>query len=227
MSNGVRETADRTTTAIQKLDGRLVSALVTRYLAQPDDSGSGFAGMTFDELGDAGGPGFTADDLVAASLLDVRVKPTATRALLVERREDFAQLLDAVPADVDLWESSDDALDAATEVWEQLRNLPGIDWVIAGKLLARKRPRLIPVYDSVVQRELGLAAGDPVWRGLRHALSAEGLRRRIEGWRPSGDRFAAVSTLRLLDIALWMHGSQSRAARDARDELGTNGVAIT
>jgi len=35
-----------------------------------------------------------------------------------------------------------------------LRTLPGVDWVTAGKLMAAKRPRLIPILDNKVKNFL-------------------------------------------------------------------------
>ncbi|MEV5508792.1 DUF6308 family protein [Streptomyces orinoci] len=36
----------------------------------------------------------------------------------------------------------------ADQAWHLLCAQYGVDWVIAGKLLVRKRPRLLPVYDK-------------------------------------------------------------------------------
>ena len=38
------------------------------------------------------------------------------------------------------------------------------------KLLARKRPRLVPIYDSVVKKEFQLKDSRGFWAGLRDAL---------------------------------------------------------
>ena len=48
-------------------------------------------------------------------------------------------------------------------------------WVTAGKLLARKRPRLIPVYDRVVRCALGRPAKPWRWLNDAFALDAEAL----------------------------------------------------
>ncbi|MFI7336291.1 DUF6308 family protein, partial [Micromonospora aurantiaca] len=52
--------------------------------------------------------------------------------------------------------------------WRLLRAATGIDWVIAGKLLARKRPRLVPVYDRVVSCAYRTRSG--FWRWLHCKL---------------------------------------------------------
>jgi hypothetical protein len=44
-----------------------------------------------------------------------------------------------------------------------LEDAPDIGWVTAGKLLARKRPKLVPVYDGVVKCALGNPPKNHVW----------------------------------------------------------------
>ncbi|MCA1707320.1 MAG: DUF6308 family protein, partial [Actinobacteria bacterium] len=72
------------------------------------------------------------------------------------------------------------AASVAAAFLEFLRSLPGVDWVIAGKLGARKRPKLMPVLDSVTMPTLSAPAGN-VWAMLRSSLSDEERRERIGG----------------------------------------------
>lgn len=69
-----------------------------------------------------------------------------------------SKLLSSVRFDIDMVaaEAADlaDGSPAHTG-WHLLRDQPGIGWVTVGKLLARKRPRLLPVYDRVVRCVLG------------------------------------------------------------------------
>jgi hypothetical protein len=73
---------------------------------------------------------------------------------------------------------------------------------ITSKLMAAKRPRLIPVRDSVVRQIL--PSTGQVWADLREALGDEALRTRIE--HATSTAPAHVSLLRRLDVALWMRG---------------------
>ncbi len=82
----------------------------------------------------------------------------------------------------------------------------------ASKLLARKRPRLVPVTDEIIVARDGPAG--QTWRTLRYCLQDESLRHVIEVLRPRQARTASV--LRLLDVALWMLHSEATAARNAR-----------
>ena len=74
------------------------------------------------------------------------------------------------------------------------------------KLLARKRPRLLPVYDEVVKKQVGNPVN--IWESLRVALQAdEGLlaaRLRRIGDEAGG---AHLSVLRVFDVVTWMEAT--------------------
>lgn len=73
------------------------------------------------------------------------------------------------------------------------------------KLLARKRPRLIPVRDSVVAGVLGMTNSTTWWRPWWEALSSDQrITDRLAAIRLDSD--ANVSLLRIADIVLWMKG---------------------
>jgi hypothetical protein len=200
-------------TRIEALIAPPAQQLVSRFF----DPAGPFAGTTFDDLPDNRRDCFTVSDLFAATLLDMRFRPRAVRAVLGARADQLGQLLAAVPDDVDLWEATDEQLAPAYELYRALRSgsaLAGVGPTTASKLMARKRPRLIPIVDSVIRSALEIK-GDS-WIDLRAALRAAGVVERIEAMRPSRLSFP-VSTLRLLDAALWMRHSRGRAARKARD----------
>lgn len=185
-------------------------ALVRAYF----DRAGPFASDTFETLGDNPPNEVSSDDLLALTTLNVQLRPLALRRLLGQAGEEARRLLSAVPADIDLWEAPDAELSVAVKFWDFLRLLPGVDWVIAGKLGARKRPRLIPVLDSVTVPMLGAPTGN-VWATLRDSLSDADRRARVESLRPDGIT-SNVSLIRLLDVVLWMRGSESSNARDVR-----------
>ncbi len=179
-----------------------------------------FAGTTFDDLPDNPSDRFTPSDLVAATLLDMRFTPRAVRAILHDQARQLGQLLSAVPDDVDLWSATDEQLAPAYTLYRALRaggSLKGVGPTTASKLMARKRPRLIPIVDSVVRNALEFETDE--WVELRSALREPGLVDRIEALRPASVP-SPVSTLRLLDAAVWMRYSQGRAARAARSKVG-------
>jgi hypothetical protein len=79
--------------------------------------------------------------------------------------------------------------------------------------MARKRPRLIPVFDSVVHD--ALSPGDEnFWLALRCELGDAGLRERLTEMRAAAGIAQEISLLRVLDVAVWM-----RNRRDSVDKL--------
>jgi Family of unknown function (DUF6308) len=120
-----------------------------------------------------------------------------------------------------LWEASDTQLAAVDRLWDLLTRGPdGVGPARASKLLARKRPRLVPVTDSVVVRWID--APEETWAAIRYCLQDESLRRSVKRLRPSHAR-KTTTVLRLLDVTLWMLHSQSKAAKQARLDAGING----
>ena len=196
--------------------------LVRLFLEHPDDFGSGFAGLTFDRLAPNESDHWNAADLVAVTLLDVRVRPSGVRALLEHQSNDFNEMLSAIRTDIELWSDSTnaraDALDKARALYTRLEKLSGVGPVTASKLLARKRPRLVPIRDRVINKRLGLELGDEFWRPLGEVLARNDRVARIRDMLPPGH--SELSELRALDVALWMLGSNSKAARKARDVAG-------
>jgi Family of unknown function (DUF6308) len=119
---------------------------------------------------------FTTEDVVAVSLLGVEIPGDAALDVLEASRRRLAERLACIPTDLDLADAGDDVVgpgSAAAQAFDLLDRIPGIAWVTAGKLLARKRPRLIPVYDSVVRLALDRTLDDEFWRPLRDALRRE------------------------------------------------------
>lgn len=180
-----------------------------------------FAGRYFDELPENDASKFTVGDLAAASLLDVRFGPHTVVELL--DRDQCSALLAKIPAHLTLWEATQEQLgenSAAWQLWRQLVAIPGVRATRASKLLARKRPRLMPILDSVIVDRLRLDGLDK-WAALRSAITPE-LRGRINGLAPAATSHGAScpSTLRLLDVATWMTYSRSKQAKAVRHNLG-------
>ncbi|WP_353953707.1 DUF6308 family protein [Knoellia sp. S7-12] len=202
---------------IETVKGPHAHDLVAAYF----DQRRGFAGAMFDGL-DPGGllahnpiDCFTVDDIAAASLLDVRFGPTAVREVLIS--QEIQSALRAVPAQISLWDASETDLGVATELWSLVRGIDGVGRTRASKLLARKRPRLIPIVDSVIAGALHL--GDETWRPLAEALRDPELRQAIDVLRPLPVS-KGIGTLRLLDVLTWMSNSRSEAAVSVQIAVG-------
>jgi hypothetical protein len=203
---------------------RLQAALATPNLGEAVrlyfGADSSFAGHTFDELGNNPPDQITSDDLLAVTLLDVPWSPPAVRALLGEEANHLNGLLEAVDSNTTLWDGNRGCqeLTKASALWSAVVRLPGVGPTRAGKLLARKRPLLVPIVDSVVVSAVGNSGR--TWATLRYCFKQESFKRAVGLLRSqeSGD----ASLLRIFDVAIWMLCSNSRDAREARMTAGVS-----
>ncbi len=92
----------------------------------------------------------------------------------------------------------------------------------AGNLMARKRPRLIPVIDKHVVAALAALKGK-YWMTMRDALGMNQLWQHVERTLRASAPIS-VSTLRLLDVAIWMRLSEADSARLVRSQPGLPGT---
>jgi hypothetical protein len=125
--------------------------------------------------------------------------------------KEISALLREIPVDVELGTPGADERvrgaeprSEAHQVWQKLTGQDRVNYVTAGKLLARKRPKLIPVYDSVVRCQFG--APEYVWLKL-HARLIEhdgALRTALAAARDTVGVASQVSVLRALDVVLWL-----------------------
>lgn len=116
---------------------------------------------------------FTDADVNAVGLLSVEIPPRAVIEVLVRRADALSMPLREIPADVDLHDVSTEIIgpaSAAWRLWDALISIDGIGWVTASKLLSRKRPRLLPVYDRHVREVVGHLKD--YWASLHRALHA-------------------------------------------------------
>jgi hypothetical protein len=98
-----------------------------------------------------------------------------------------------------------------------LRELPGVGPTTATKLFARKRPRLRPIYESVVAEVAGTSSQ---WEPMRQLLRADGaqLHHRLTGTRRQAgiDAHADyISPLRVWDVLAWMQGKKEQRLHPA------------
>ncbi|WP_052956835.1 DUF6308 family protein [Mycolicibacter heraklionensis] len=159
----------------------------------------------------------TAADLLALNTLSVQGSAWASIAILgTDLAQEFTELLEQISPDLDLVDATDAHLgqgSPADRLWKLCRP-DGARWkhfgpVTTSKLLARKRPRLLPIYDSVVGAQYGLKDARGLWFGMREALLADNRRlhnHAVELHR-AADLPETVTPLRVIDIVVWMHGS--------------------
>lgn len=176
-----------------------------------------FAGRLFDSLPENPPDQVVASDLVAVALLDVSFGARATDELLNAGCLNSYLALDRLPVDVDLWMALD-RVDCLYDAYGLLKKLHNVGPTKASKLLARKRPRLAPIIDSHVGSFFS-CAGWEFLNPLAVCLAGSpGLVGAINELRPSfGKSDDAPSTLRLLDVAIWMTRSRAKSAAEARE----------
>jgi hypothetical protein len=186
-----------------------------------------FSGSLFDSLGGGGDRPdvenqITREDLLAVAAVNATMPAAVASELLTEPVSGrLAAWLRQLPTDIDLWDAEDETLAVAARAWEEIRTVhevgatPADGWVAGYKLLARKRPRLIPLYDVKVRRVVELAEGASWWFSLRGAMRLDGEDNEVRHRVRSAMREANVgyvSVLRGLDVILWSYAGSGDTA---------------
>jgi hypothetical protein len=202
------------------LDVDVAVGLVREYFADGPDGRARYSGAYFERLGGGGdrpevANQVTADDLLAVSMLSVPVVRYYALHVLEYRSREISSLLARIPVDAKLTDDgAGDLIAKGNPAWELWNLLHGIKPrlhrsrlgpVAAGKLLARKRPHLIPVYDSHVKKALGRPRNDQAWwSDLRCQLTRDAaLVRELETVRARAGA-GHLSLLRTFDVMCWM-----------------------
>lgn len=197
---------------LQNPDDAEALRLLRRYYAS-DENGPAAVGALWDAFDPSGqrasdADRLTSDDLVSLSLLSENVPGSAAHTLLVTDAERFSRLLADVGPDRDLGAQAEPVDDdgAGSRLYAAVRKLDGMGPTRASKLLARKRPRLFPIRDGVVEQVLGL--GRDFWEPLRAALRADdsALDKRLGRLHAQVGLPPEVTRLRVLDVLAWREG---------------------
>jgi hypothetical protein len=162
----------------------------------------------------------TSDDLIAVSFLSGDIPGEAAFGILETQAALISDLLAQIPADLDMADVQADEFDKvlgeaspALQLWHVLRGRGTGRWGMGetrtSKLMARKRPRLVPVYDSVVGRLMSLDLGSAgQWKRWHTALTdGTGLPQRLQEVRRIARITDPIADLRVMDIVLWMYGT--------------------
>lgn len=199
--------------------------LVAAYYRRTADGLPAYTGSYFNSWSGGGDSGenrdaITADDLIAVSFLSVKIPGEAAIGFLDTHKDKISSLLMDIPGDRALSEVSPAAFrkilgkdSAAMELWHVLRGRDTGKWDVgrtkASKIMARKRPHLIPIYDSIVAPQMGLKNSDDQWITWHGAfMENHGLPQRLQQIRDKSGVEEPISDLRVMDIVLWMDGKQ-------------------
>lgn len=173
-----------------------------------------FSGASFETLEAARSPAneFTGSDFYALACLAVDVPIVAGLDILGARAEEINGLLAQIP-NTPIGSLSKEEFNQhlgsdspAMKLWKILIGYHKIGATRASKLMARKRPHLIPIRDSVIRRVADYSRKDDDWTLWWEALTEDNeLESRAQELRDSINR-PDLSTLRALDVILWMSG---------------------
>lgn len=179
-----------------------------RYMDGRAYTGAAFESLTMPHAND---DRIDVSDLAALWTLSVPLRWKQSVALLVEHADELAAALAGLP-DRPLADLTADEIDAlhhakhsATVLWKGIRQVKGMGPTRTSKLMARKRPQLIPIYDSFIKEVLGLESSKEQWRQFHLALTRNDRavdRRLLELGRLAGH--SELSALRVFDILVWM-----------------------
>jgi hypothetical protein len=201
-----------------------VHRYLERYFREDAPASERFTGRWFETLIGTSDPDrFTATDLVAVSTLSVTIPPEAVALILLDRETaaEINELLHRSPkAGTDLATVHPEDLAAGAPLhalYTKLRDMPEMGPTKTSKLLAAKRPDLVPIRDQVVSDLLG--AGELWWAPFRQLARDWTLRDLIHD-ASNGVVPPTVSFLRQLDVVLWMWG-RDEARRPTHDLPGT------
>jgi len=147
----------------------------------------------------------TIEDVLALALMGKRVDFRLVHAVR-ELNSQVAPHLEQVSVCLEI-QDAPDVGDMSSEPWGQLssafdvvRQAKGIGRVYASKLLSRKRPQLIPIWDRFVQEGLGMIRADNDWVVMQAVVrsSEDDLRELQSRAAPH------LSLLRILDAVIWV-----------------------
>lgn len=195
---------------------RAVTAL-THYFGRTEDGKFRFTGGAWDSFDPSGTRAtsanmFTADDVLSCTLLSTPIgAPAALELMNPVGEKRFSVLLTQVRADRDFVDEASrdsESFRPAVDLFNELMQLSGVGMTRATKLLARKRPRLVPIVDSVILSNV-FHGNRKQWQPLLTTFQANerALWKRLQKLHTEAGLSPEVSTLRVFDVLSWMEGA--------------------
>lgn len=202
---------------------KAAAKLLHRYYFERDKKGLLSTGSYFDEWAGRGDTSdrnvITDSDAVAVSMLSVTVPAKAMVGLAEpETAARITELLKQIPTNVPLSSLSSEKAAAlltsqgpAALLWKELRSTKSNRWGIgattASKIMARKRPHLIPIWDEVIGQVIGKRSSDGQWMNWHWLLTeGSGLPERLAEIHLLSEVERPLSELRIMDVVLWRYG---------------------
>jgi len=184
-----------------------------------------FTGRAFDVYGHNDPCAITSDDLIAVTMLSISIRENSNSALrpsailkLQAHSDQIESLLTQLPPARELHTMVSEEFDSwlgpsspGAMLYDLLRQTISLPRVTTHKLLARKRPLLLPIRDTVVEGALNLGnRDDDWWRPWWIALSTDdALVPRLQEIRQLAGT-PNLSLLRIADIVIWLQNWPGR-----------------
>ncbi|GAA1128597.1 DUF6308 family protein [Citricoccus alkalitolerans] len=215
--------------AMSDVNRDLALSYVQRYFSSQKNGRPLYSGSRFETFaggGDIVEPNrITHSDLIAVSMLSVHVPAQAAIGITGTHAEEIEELLTRIPTDVALESLSEfepylGPESATQKLWDLLRQNHGTRWGLGptttSKIMARKRPQLVPVLDSVVSKARKGNRTRNYWFDWFEAFKEPGHEDQIGELQKiraeSGQHH--LSLVRVLDIILWMHRPESHEVKE-------------
>lgn len=213
-SRGVIEEGVQRLDAVLDFSPALASAV--RLFYQDEET---FAGPTFLNLPSRDPDRIEPNDLLAVTLTGEIYPPKAVRNLLDgDAGRDAKRWLRDMGSQP-LWERDIEAMHSSSDpvycLWYTLLALDRVGPTKASKLMARKRPDVVPMYDSVVEERI--ATVDDYWYVFHIFMSDEDRRKAVAHLRGQAE-VSEVPLLRVLDTAVWILYSGGEEAQRVRQQ---------
>ena len=189
-----------------------VPRYIERYFRGVGVNPEPYGGRHFEAFIELSDPdSFGPMDFLAIQALEVSIPSGAALQVLRAAVDKYNDLLMGLPR-APIWEAERAVFEpggAAIKLFNLLDDLPGVGITKATKLMAAKRPHLIPIQDAFVQEELVLPEGR-FWLPMYDQLADEPLRQFIGDLTKGAPH--GVSLLRCIDVAVWMHVNDRKKA---------------
>lgn len=192
------------------------------YLGRDEKTGLLSTGSSFDGWAGRGDTldardRITDSDIVAVSMLSVTVPAKAAVGLLDPAvTAQVTKLLADIPTDIKMSDLTQEEAQArlgkgspAYDLWHVLRadGRWGVGSTIASKIMARKRPHLIPIWDDIIGQVIGKRSSRDQWLNWHHHLQpGSPLPDRLHRIHKESEVTQDLSELRIIDAILWRHG---------------------
>jgi hypothetical protein len=188
---------------------KIMEGHLSLYFGRSGEGVATYSGQYFEQFIEMSAPErFTAFDILAAESLSVKV-PSDVGHWLVRPDSDRDNLLRKCLEDFShgqsLWDCAPKLLaddGSLSRLYLKLKDQKGLGKVTTSKLLATKFPNVVPIRDSLVEQVLGWSDQAAWWIPMRE-LMLSGVHEAVANL-PLPDGAPAVTTLRKLDVVLWM-----------------------